>query len=66
MPSPPRSLPGVVQFPPIARAMQRLRLTAREVDERLTVEDCLDEADYASYINDVDREPEQPPKPTRR
>lgn len=66
MPSPPRSLPGVVQFPPIARAMQRLRLTAREVDERLTVEDCLDEADYAAYINDVDREPEQPPKPARR
>lgn len=66
MPSPPRSLPGVVQFPPIARAMQRLRLTAREVDERLTVEDCLDEADYAAYINDVDHEPEQPPKPVRR
>lgn len=66
MPNPPRSLPGVVQFPPIARAMQRLRLTAREVDERLTVEDCLDEADYAAYINDVDREPEQPPKQARR
>lgn len=65
MPSPPWSLPGVVQFPPIARAMQRLRLTAREVDERLTVEDCLDEADFAAYINDVDREPEQPPKAKR-
>lgn len=65
MPSPPRSLPGVVQFPPIARAMQRLNLTAREVDERLTMEDCLDEADFAAYVNDVDREPEQPPKPTR-
>lgn len=66
MPSPPRSLPGVAHFPPIARLMQRLNVTAREVDERYTVEDCLDEADYAAYINDVDREPEQPPKPARR
>lgn len=66
MPNPPRSLPGVVQFPPIARAMQRLRLTAREVDERLTVDDCLDEADFAMYLHDVDHEPEQAPKSARR
>lgn len=66
MPSPPRAMPGLVVYPPIARAMQRLHLTAREVDERLSVEDCLDEADFAMYLHDVDHEPEQAPSTSRR
>ena len=60
MPAPPRSLPGVVAYPPIVRAAQRLGLTLREVDERLSIEDVLDEADLAAYLHDVDNEPRAP------
>ncbi len=60
MPSPPPSLPGVVAFPPLARAATRLGLTLREVDERLSVEDVLDEADLAAYLHDVDVAPQGP------
>lgn len=57
MPAPPRSLPGVASFPPIVRAAQRLGITLRELDERCSVEDVLDEADLAAYLHDVDNEP---------
>lgn len=57
MPSPPRTLPGVVAHPPIVRAAQRLGITLRELDERCSVEDVLDEADLAAYLHDVDCEP---------
>jgi hypothetical protein len=57
MPRPPASLPGVAAFPPIARAAARLSLTLAEVDERLSVEDVLDEADLAAYLHDVDVPP---------
>lgn len=62
MPRPPPSLPGVLAFPPIARACSRLGLTVREVDERLSVEDCLDEMDLAAYLHDVDVEPQAEPR----
>lgn len=57
MPAPPRALPGVVAHPPIVRAAQRLGITLRELDDRCSVEDVLDEADLAMYLNDVDNEP---------
>lgn len=60
MPVPPASLPGVAAFPPIARVATRLGLTLREVEERLSVEDVLDEADLAAYLHDVDNEPRGP------
>ena len=61
MPSPPPSLPGVVAFPPLARVATRLGLTLREVDERLSVEDVLDEVDLAAYLHDVDVAPQAEP-----
>lgn len=61
MPATPASLPGVVAHPAIARAAQRLRITLAEVDERLTVEDVLDEVDLAAYLFDVDHEPRPTP-----
>lgn len=60
MPAPPDSLPGVVAFPPIARVATRLGITLREVEDRLSIEDVLDEADLAAYLHDVDDEPKQP------
>lgn len=57
MPAPPRGLPGVGAYPPIVRAAQRLGITLRELDERCSVEDVLDEADLAAYLHDVDNEP---------
>lgn len=60
MPVPPASLPGVVAFPPIARVATRLGLTLREVDERLSVDDVLDEVALSAYLYDVDNEPRPP------
>lgn len=62
MPMPPPALAGVVAFPPMARAVQRLGITLAEADERLTVEDVLDEADLTAYLHDVDHEPETEPR----
>lgn len=64
MPATPASLPGVVAHPAIARAAQRLRITLAEVDERLSVEDVLDEVDLAAYLFDVDHEPRPAPTAT--
>lgn len=66
MPSPPRSLPGVVAMPALARAATRLHITLTEADERCSVEDVLDEMDLTAYLHDVDVEPDPPPVPTRR
>ena len=57
MPRPPPGLPGVVHHPPLARACQRLGITLAEADERLGVEDVLDEDDLAHYLADVDDPP---------
>lgn len=62
MPGPPPSLPGVVAHPAIARVAQRLRITVRELDRRLTVEDVLDEDDLGRYLHDVDVPPEPAPR----
>lgn len=64
MPRPPASLPGVAAFPPLARAAARLNITLAEVDERLSAEDVLDEADLAAYLHDVDVPPQD--KPSKR
>lgn len=66
MPSPPRSLPGVSAMPALARAATRLHITLAEADERLSIEDVLDEMDLTAYLHDVDVEPDPPPAPTRR
>lgn len=59
LPDPPDSLPGVVYFPPLARAAARLGRTLSEVDE-MSIEDVLDEADLAAYLHDVDVPPDAP------
>lgn len=60
MPEPPPALPALVVQPAMARLAARLSITMRELDERCTVEDVLDEIDFAAYLHDVDAEPEQP------
>jgi hypothetical protein len=49
----------MVAHPAIARVAQRLRITLADADERLSVEDVLDEVDLAAYLFDVDHEPRQ-------
>lgn len=63
MPLPPPAWPaevGGILF----RAAQRLGCTVAEADERLSVDDVLDEADLHAYLHDVDHEPEQAPQVT--
>jgi hypothetical protein len=53
-PAPPLGVRGLEHFPTLARIAHRLNITARELDQRLTVSDCLDEADLAVYLSAVD------------
>jgi hypothetical protein len=39
----------------------RRGLTLREIDERLTIEDVLDEHDLSLYVYDLDQEPADKP-----
>lgn len=61
MPLPPPGVAALVQVPPLARVAQRLGLTLAEVDERLGVEDVLDEVDLQAYLYDCDHDPEAAP-----
>ena len=58
MPLPPPAWPGECAGI-LFRAAQRLGITVAEADERLSVDDVLDEADLHAYLHDVDHEPEQ-------
>lgn len=64
MPSPPPAWPAECAGI-LFRAAQRLGITVHEADERLTVEDVLDEADLHAYLHDVDHEPETAPPVTQ-
>jgi hypothetical protein len=48
----------------LARAAMRLNITVAEADERLSVEDLLDERDATAYLHDVDHEPASEPAPS--
>ena len=63
-PAPPPGCAALAVHPALARVCQRLNLTVREADERLTVEDVLDEMDLQAYLYDVDCEPPKPQAPT--
>jgi len=55
---------GLEHFPTLARICHRLSITARELDERLTVNDVFDEADLAVYLSSVEAcAAPAPPKP---
>ena len=56
-PAPPRALPGVCAFQPLARAAAHIGCTLRELDERCDGEDVLDLADVAGWLHDVDDPP---------
>jgi len=57
---------GLEYFPTLARICHRLNITARELDERLTVDDVFDEADLAVYLSSVEAcAAPAPPKPGR-
>jgi len=57
---------GLEHFPTLARICHRLNITARELDERLTVDDVFDEADLAVYLSSVEAcAAPAPPKPGR-
>ena len=65
-PPPPIGVRGLEYFPTLARICHRLNITARELDERLTVDDVLDEADLAVYLSSVEAcAMPAPPKPHR-
>ena len=53
-PAPPIGVRGLEHFPTLARVAHRLNITARELDERLTVDDVFDEADLAVYLSSVE------------
>ncbi len=59
MPKVPPSFPEVGGL--LFRAATRLHITLAEADERLGVEDLLDERDGAAYLHDVDCEPQAAP-----
>ena len=63
-PAPPIGVRGLEHFPTLARVAHRLGLTMREIDERLTISDVLDEADLAVYLASVEAcAMPAPPKP---
>ena len=65
-PAPPIRVRGLEHFPTLARICHRLSITARELDERLTVDDVFDEADLAVYLSSVEAcAMPAPPKPHR-
>lgn len=63
-PAPPPALAGMEMvrgFLPagaLARVAQRLGLSLADVDERMSVEDVLDEMDLQAYLYDVDVAPQ--------
>ena len=48
----------------LVRAAMRLGITVAEADERLSVEDLLDERDATAYLHDWDHEPASEPAPS--
>ncbi len=70
-PSPPPSLvglgavPGHVSPGALARVAQRLNLSLADVDDRMTVDEVLDELDLQAYLADVDNAPAGPPSARR-
>lgn len=63
MPKAPSGLPGLAEFPALARVAQRLGLSPADLDRRMTVDEVLDEIDLQHYLHDCDNEPREAPKP---
>jgi len=66
-PAPPPALcgmdgiPGLAPPGALARVAQRLGVTLADIDDRMTVDEVLDEFDLQAYLFDVDNAPQDKP-----
>jgi hypothetical protein len=62
LPQPPPGIPGLVDFPALARIATRLGITLQQLDEQMSIEDVFDECEMQHYIHDIDQPPQGAPK----
>lgn len=55
------AVPGLTPPGALARVAQRAGITLAELDDRMTVEEVLDDLDLQAYLFDVDNAPQERP-----